>query len=120
MGEPDIGVIRNNGAGGSAAQTEIRAMDIYDPVKAKLRANRLLRSCLNWKILGRSVADISYWRVDDAYDGANFWPTQMFFFGGDADEFDKFKRRLNNLAIASPASNTMRNAGLNRTGRQSV
>jgi adenine-specific DNA-methyltransferase len=83
IGEPDIGVIRS----GSTAQIEIRGLDIYDPVKDEVK--------------GRSVADISYWMVDDAYDGSNFVPTQVFFCGGDADEFDKFKRGLNNLAIAS-------------------
>ena len=83
IGEPDIGVIRSGGT----AQIEIRGLDIYDPVKDEVK--------------GRSVADISYWMVDDAYDGSNFVPTQVFFCGGDADEFDKFKRGLNSLAMAS-------------------
>ena len=90
IGEPDIGVIRNVGT----AQIEIRGLDIYDPVKDEVK--------------GRSVADISYWMVDDAYDGSNFVPTQVFFCGGDADEFDKFKRGLNNLAIASTKRNVER------------
>jgi len=83
IGEPDIGVIRN----GAMAQIEIRGLDIYDPVKDEVK--------------GRSVADISYWMVDDAYDGSNFVPTQVFFCGGEADEFDKFKRGLTSLALAS-------------------
>lgn len=83
IGEPDIGIIRQ----GDQAQVEIRGLDIYDPVKDEVK--------------GRSVADISYWMVDDAYDGANFVPSQVFFCGGDADEFDKFKRGLQSLALAS-------------------
>lgn len=90
IGEPDIGVIRH----GATAQVEIRGLDIYDPVKDEVK--------------GRSVADISYWMVDDAYDGSNFVPTQVFFCGGDMDEFDKFKRGLNNLAIASVKRNAER------------
>jgi adenine-specific DNA-methyltransferase len=90
IGEPDIGVIRI----GATAQIEIRGLDIYDPVKDEVK--------------GRSVADISYWMVDDAYDGSNFVPTQVFFCGGDADEFDKFKRGLNNLAVASVKRNAER------------
>ncbi len=34
--------------------------------------------------------------------------TQVFFCGGDNDEFDKFKRGLNNLAIASVKRNAER------------
>ena len=94
IGEPDIGVVRNSGVGGGTARIEIRGLDIYDPVKDEVK--------------GRSVADISYWMVDDAYDGSNFVPTQVFFCGGDADEFDKFKRGLNNLAIASTKRNVER------------
>ncbi len=94
IGEPDIGVVRNSGVGGGTAQIEIRGLDIYDPVKDEVK--------------GRSVADISYWMLDDAYDGSNFCPTQVFFCGGDADEFDKFKRGLNNLAIASTKRNAER------------
>ena len=90
IGEPDIGVLRS----GDQAKLEIRGLDIYDPVKDEVK--------------GRSVADISYWMVDDAYDGSNFVPTQVFFCGGDADEFDKFKRGLNSLAIASTKRNAER------------
>jgi adenine-specific DNA-methyltransferase len=83
IGEPDIGLIRT----GDTAQVEIRGLDIYDPVKDEVK--------------GRSVADISYWMLDDDYDGANFVTRQVFFCGGDKDEFDKFKRGLNSLAVAS-------------------
>ena len=90
IGEPDVGVIRH----GDTAQIEIRGLDIYDPVKDEVK--------------GRSVADISYWMVDDAYDGSNFVATQVFFCGGDADEFDKFKRGLHSLAVASTKRNAER------------
>lgn len=46
----------------------------------------------------RNVADISYWMVDDDYDGSNFMVRQIFFCGGDRDEFDKWKRGLSDLA----------------------
>jgi adenine-specific DNA-methyltransferase len=65
---------------------EIKGLDLYDPIKDEVK--------------GRSVADINYWMVDDDYDGANFIARQVFFCGGDADEFDKFKRGLSNLAAA--------------------
>ena len=83
IGEPDIGILRQ----GDRAQVEIRGLDIYDPVKDEVKA--------------RSVADISYWMVDETYDGSNFVPSQVFFCGGEADQFDKFKRGLQSLALAS-------------------
>lgn len=83
IGEPDIGLVRQGGQ----AQVEIRGLDIYDPVKDEVK--------------GRSVADISYWMLDDDYDGANFVPRQVFFCGGEHDEFDKFKKGLSSLAAAS-------------------
>ena len=83
IGEPDIGVTTH----GDTATVEIRGLDIYDPVKDEVK--------------GRSVADISYWMVDDDYDGANFMARQVFFCGGDADEFDKFRRGLSTLAVST-------------------
>ena len=44
------------------------------------------------------MADIAYWVVDDDYDGANFMVRQVFFCGGDKDDFDKWKRGLSDLA----------------------
>ncbi len=35
-------------------------------------------------------------------------PTQVFFCGGDKDEFDKFKRGLHSLAVASTKKATER------------
>lgn len=83
IGEPDIGVNRQ----GDTATVEIRGLDIYDPIKDEVK--------------GRSVADISYWMVDDDYDGANFMARQVFFCGGEADEFDKFRRGLSALAVST-------------------
>jgi adenine-specific DNA-methyltransferase len=83
IGEPDIGVNRQ----GDTATVEIRGLDIYDPIKDEVK--------------GRSVADISYWMVDDDYDGANFMARQVFFCGGEEDEFDKFRRGLSALAVST-------------------
>lgn len=63
---------------------EIQGLDIYDPIKDEVKA--------------RSVADIAYWMVDDDYDGSNFVVKQVFFCGGDSDEFDKWKKGLESLA----------------------
>jgi adenine-specific DNA-methyltransferase len=87
IGEPEVGLVDAVLADGkSARQVEIKGLDIYDPIKDEVK--------------GRSVADINYWMVDDDYDGANFIARQVFFCGGDADEFDKFKRGLSSLAAA--------------------
>lgn len=80
IGEPDIGLNRE----GDTVRVEIRGLDIYDPVKDEVKA--------------RSVADIAYWMVDDDYDGSNFMVRQVFFCGGDLDEFDKWKKGLSDLA----------------------
>ena len=89
IGEPDIGLLpspaggRGAGGEGEFVQVEIRGLDIYDPVKDEVKA--------------RSVADIAYWMVDDD-DGSNFMVRQVFFCGGDRDEFDKWKKGLSDLA----------------------
>lgn len=82
IGEPDIGVARD----GDFATVEIRGLDIYDPIKDEVKA--------------RSVADIAYWMVDDDYDGASFMVRQVFFCGGDKDDFAKWQRGLSDLAKA--------------------
>ena len=95
IGEPDIGTIKSTLANGEAGvAVEIRGLDIYDPIKDEVKP--------------RSAADISYWMLDDEYDGSNFVPTQVFFCGGDKDEFDKFKRGLSQLASASVKKNAER------------
>jgi len=80
IGEPDIALQRD----GDTVRVEIRGLDLYDPIHDEVKA--------------RSVADIAYWMVDDDYDGSSFMVRQVFFCGGDQDEFDKWKRGLSDLA----------------------
>lgn len=88
IGEPDIAAVPAQMPDGAAAVAlEIQGLDLYDPMKDEVKS--------------RSVAEISYWMVDDDYDGASFIARQVFFCGGDHDEFDKFKRGLSHLAAAS-------------------
>jgi adenine-specific DNA-methyltransferase len=37
--------------------------------------------------------------LDDQYDGSNFVAKQVFFCGGDKDEFDDWKKKLGNLSL---------------------
>lgn len=83
IGEPDIKLHKK----GKEATIEIRGLDIYDPIKDEVNA--------------RNVNDIAYWMVDDDYDGSNFVVKQIFFCGGDKDEFDKWKKGLSELAKQS-------------------
>ncbi|MBN1900640.1 hypothetical protein JW926_04855, partial [Candidatus Sumerlaeota bacterium] len=83
IGEPDIQLIREKGK----VYVEIRGLDIYDPVR--------------YEVKPRDVADIAYWMLDDDYDGSNFMVKQVFFCGGDKDEFDKWKKGLSSLAASS-------------------
>ncbi|MEO5607082.1 MAG: hypothetical protein ABIR13_05825, partial [Polaromonas sp.] len=95
IGEPDIATIPSTLPDGEpGVAIEIRGLDIYDPIKDEVKP--------------RNAADISYWMLDDNYDGSNFVPTQVFFCGGDKDEFDKFKRGLSQLATASVKKNAER------------
>jgi adenine-specific DNA-methyltransferase len=88
IGEPDIGLIEATLSDGRPARcVEIRGLDLYDPITDEVKP--------------RSAADIAYWMVDDAYDGASFNARQVFFCGGDHDEFDKFKKGLASLAATS-------------------
>lgn len=80
IGEPDIALHKE----GKTVSVEIQGLDIYDPIKDEVKA--------------RNVSDIAYWMVDDDYDGSNFIVKQVFFCGGDKDEFDKWKKGLDNLA----------------------
>lgn len=82
IGEPDIVLERQ----GDTVVVEIQGLDIYDLVRDEVRP--------------RSVADIAYWMLDDGYDGSNFMVRQVFFCGGERDEFDKWKRGLSDLAKA--------------------
>lgn len=47
----------------------------------------------------RDLHDIAYWMVDDDYDGSNFVVKQVFFCGGDKDEFEDWKKGLSKLAL---------------------
>lgn len=79
IGEPDIGLNRK----GSIATVEVRGLDIYDPIKDEVKA--------------RDRHDINYWMVDDDYDGSNFVVKQVYFCGGDRDEFDKWRKGLDSV-----------------------
>jgi adenine-specific DNA-methyltransferase len=83
IGEPDIKLHKE----GDTATVEIAGLDIYDPIKDEVKS--------------RDVHDINYWMLDDNYDGSNFVVRQVFFCGGDKDEFDEWKRGLSNLAKAA-------------------
>ena len=67
-------------------QIEILGLDIYDPIKDEVKA--------------RNISDIAYWMVDDDYDGSNFIVKQVFFCGGDKDEFNKWKKGLCDLSAS--------------------
>ena len=72
---------------GDKTTVEIAGLDIYDPIKDVVNS--------------RDVHDIAYWMVDDDYDGSNFVVRQVFFCGGDKDEFDEWKRGLSDIAKAA-------------------
>ncbi len=80
IGEPDIHADKQKDG---SVVIEIRGLDIYDPIRDEVKP--------------RSAADIAYWMVDDDYDGSSFTVRQVFFCGGDKDEFDKWKRGLSDL-----------------------
>jgi adenine-specific DNA-methyltransferase len=75
-------------------QVEIRGLDIYDPIKDEVKS--------------RAAHDIAYWMVDDDYDGTNFVVKQVFFSGGSKDEFSKWKKGLDALALAATKKNAER------------
>jgi len=81
VGEPDI--VANKLENGYV-QIEVRGLDIFDPMSGQLKS--------------RDVADISYWYLDEDYDGSNFVTRQIFFCGGDKKEFDDWKKGLDSLA----------------------
>ena len=87
IGEPDVNANRE----GNTVTLEIKGLDIYDPIKDEVKA--------------RDLHDIAYWMVDDDYDGSNFIVKQIFFCGGDRDEFNKWKRGISDLAKQSTKRN---------------
>lgn len=80
IGEPDIAIHKK----GNTISVEIQGLDIYDPIKDEVKP--------------RNVSDIAYWMVDDNYDGSNFIVKQVFFCGGDSNEFDKWKKGLSDAS----------------------
>lgn len=87
IGEPDVNANRE----GNTVTLEIKGLDIYNPIKDEIKA--------------RDLHDIAYWMVDDDYDGSNFIVKQVFFCGGDRDEFNKWKRGILDLAKQSTRRN---------------
>lgn len=81
IGEPEVKLHRKNGH----ATVEILGVDIYDPITDQVRS--------------RDVADIAYWMLDPDYDGSNFFPRQIYFCGGDKDEYDQWRKGLSRLAL---------------------
>lgn len=84
IGEPDIRLHKEKG---DRIAVEIAGLDIYDPIKDVVKS--------------RDVHDIAYWMVDDDYDGSNFVVKQVYFCGGDKDEYDKWKKGLESVASLS-------------------
>ncbi|WP_051203375.1 site-specific DNA-methyltransferase [Hugenholtzia roseola] len=81
IGEPDIALHRK----GDSVQVEILGLDIYNPIKDT--------------VMAREVHEIAYWVVDDNYDGTNFVVRQVFFCGGKKEEFQKWEKGLQSLAL---------------------
>ncbi|MBK9075343.1 MAG: hypothetical protein IPL77_10245 [Flavobacteriales bacterium] len=103
IGEPDVRLVDAKAPANAPktkdkserwVQVEIAGLDIYDPISDTVKA--------------RNVEDINYWMVDDDYDGSNFVVKQVFFCGGDKDEFDKWKRGLSDLSKQATKRNAER------------
>ena len=91
IGEPDIALttatgddLKGKATVGQEIRVEVRGLDLYDPIRDEVKA--------------RNVQDIAYWMVDDDYDGSNFVVKQVFFCGGDHDEFTKWKKGISDTA----------------------
>ena len=67
IGEPDIALVKDEG--GETCHTEIRGLDIYDPITDIVKA--------------RSVDDIAYWEIDTNYNGTHFVVSSLHFCGDD-------------------------------------
>jgi len=80
IGEPDIELL---GKEEGRYQIEVLGIDIYDPIKDEVKP--------------RNAKDIGYWMLDDNYDGSNFVVRQVFFSGGNGDEFKDMKKDLQKL-----------------------
>lgn len=80
IGEPDIILHRQ----GRLGVVEVRGLDIYDPIRDEVKA--------------RDLHDIGYWMLDDDYDGSNFVVKQVFFCGGNKDEFERWRNGIDIIA----------------------
>lgn len=80
IGEPDVELVYDNDL---QCHIEILGMDIYDPIKDEVRS--------------RSRKDIAYWEIDDDYDGKQFIVRGLHFSGGNADEYDAWRKGLQNI-----------------------
>jgi len=87
IGEPDIAIHKDD----KTVSIEIQGLDIYDPIKDEVKP--------------RNVHDIAYWMVDDDYDGRNFIVKQVFFCGGDKEEFNKWKKGLSEASKQATKKN---------------
>jgi adenine-specific DNA-methyltransferase len=91
IGEPDINLSPFAGDDSdddnNLYQIEVQGIDIYDPIKDQVKP--------------RNAKDIAYWMVDDQYDGSNFVVRQIFFSGGNGDEFKDVEKGLEKLSKRS-------------------
>lgn len=89
IGEPDVRLKKYDDVENQSNlyQVEIAGLDIYDPIKDVVKS--------------RNVQDIAFWMLDDEYDGSNFVVKQVFFCGGNKDEFKKWQKGLSDLAMNS-------------------
>lgn len=91
IGEPDIEIVKDDD---EYCHVEIKGLDIYDPIKDDVKA--------------RSVEDISYWEIDDNYNGSQFIVRGIHFCGGDKKEFADWKKGLNSVSSAVTKKNAER------------
>lgn len=91
IGEPDIELVKDSD---EYCHVEIKGLDIYDPIKDDVKA--------------RSVEDISYWEIDDNYNGSQFIVRGIHFCGGDKKEFADWKKGLNTVSSAMTKKNAER------------
>ena len=91
IGEPDIQIVKDDE---DTCHVEILGLDIYDPIKDDVKA--------------RSVEDISYWEIDDNYNGSQFIVRGIHFCGGDKKEFVDWKKGLSSASSAVTRKNAER------------
>jgi len=91
IGEPDIEIVKDDE---EYCHVEIKGLDIYDPIKDD--------------VMARSVEDISYWEIDDNYNGSQFIVRGIHFCGGDKKEFADWKKGLSTVSSAITKKNAER------------